>query len=121
MGAMKRVMEARNAKASQGKAKQAGSKLLSKINHMDGKATQGDASWERVSDSLITWLVRRVSAEGGLVTFGTTRDGGALKVSIYDSGEKHDEYFGAQEDISMAVWSFCLQLCDNDEEAPVEP
>lgn len=121
MSAMKRLREAKDGQNDRSKATKTSSSLLSRLNHMDGKATTGEASWDNVSDSLICWLVRKVSSEGGLVTFGTTRDGGALKVSIWDGGQKHDEYFGAQADLSMAVWSFCLRLCSEEEVGPSEP
>lgn len=121
MGAMKRVSEAKRAASQKnGQSGKGGGKLLGRLNHQDGKAASNGFDWGRVSASLISWLVVFCSANGGAVMFGTTRDGGAGTIKIYEDGDSHTEYIKDQEDPSMAVWSFCLQLA-GDEQGPVEP
>lgn len=121
MGAMKRIADgkrdARQEKNGKGKS---GGKLLGRLNHTDGPATSDPFDWGNVSPSLISWLVGFCVANGGAVLFGCTRDGGAGTIKIYDGDASHTEYIKPQADVSMAVWSFCLQLA-GEEETPPEP
>jgi len=119
MGAMKRMAEAKNAKNGRAKAGSSGNGFLSRTLHQDGPSAEGSASWDSVPENLVAWLVCRLTQEGVQATFGKTRDGGALSLTLWDGAERHTEYFGNQADMGMAVWSFALKLFPDDgPEAP---
>jgi hypothetical protein len=51
---------------------------------------------ENLKDALVVLLTRAVG-----ITFGVTRDGGALSVTLLDNGETVREYVRATEDINL--------------------
>lgn len=106
--------DSRRGRAAAKKARKSG--ILGRLNHTEGKKAKRAVGWAEVDDALIAWLVRTVTGEGALVSFGTTRDGGALALTIMDGGEKHTEYFGAEEDMTAAVYSFAVTLSTADGE-----
>jgi len=114
MGAMKRLAEETRERKNGSKRAASGGGLLGRLNHTEGKSSAETVSWASVPGTLVSWLVEYCSQEGAAVMFGTTRDGGALVLTIFDGGKKHSEYFGSGQDMGAAVWSFCLKLAGED-------
>lgn len=57
------------------------------------------ADWGGVDPELLASVVATVTAHGGAIRFGYSRDGGAYSVGIYGDGEPFTEYLGATADI----------------------
>lgn len=110
MSAVKRIQERKDVRKDASREKSKGAGFLARTLHQDGLKRGGSALWGEVEQEVVAFLVTRLTAEGVQVTFGTTRDGGALSLTLWDGVERHVEYFGAQVDLSMAVWSFAVGL-----------
>jgi hypothetical protein len=60
-------------------------------------------TWDTASPSGIVAVTVAVSALGGAVTFGGSRDGGALQVAIFLDGEKFVKWIPSGEDIDAVL------------------
>ena len=89
-------------KSSVGASQQLGKAgFLAKRRAERGASRGSDSSieWSNAGASAILELINSLVGQGCTVTFAGTRDGSALKFSIYDGGERIDEYCRATEDI----------------------
>lgn len=88
-----------------------------------GKKSEGEAGWlsqrraernaNRGASDTIGWgdadavgilsLIDQLTQRRATVTFATTRDGGAIKFSIYDGSERVDEYCRPTESIETFI------------------
>lgn len=57
------------------------------------------ADWAAANPILVLEAIAVVSATGGALRFGYTRDGGAFSVGIYGSATPYTEYIRPHEDI----------------------
>jgi len=63
-----------------------------KIGSSEGTSKQ-EASWEDVPVEYVQLLVKNITAAGGAVTFGRTRDRGALTITpLHDDFERETHY-----------------------------
>jgi len=63
------------------------------------RGRQETADWANVETSQICRLIELVTTEGGTITFGYTRDGGAYYVNYYIDGESEKHYVRPTEDV----------------------
>jgi len=61
------------------------------------------ADWGTVTPEVIHTLVASVTAIGGAVRFGYSRDGGAYSIGILGDGEPYTEYFRPNDDIDARL------------------
>lgn len=59
--------------------------------------------WADVPRELIGEFVRSIVQDGRGCLFGTTSDGGALVVRVYDGGDADTEYIKPSDDIQLAL------------------
>lgn len=57
------------------------------------------ADWAGVDKTKLCELIELVTADGGTITFGYTRDGGAYYVNYYIDGESEKYYIRPTEDV----------------------
>ncbi len=57
------------------------------------------ADWVSVDANIIQRAIGSVSAAGGAIQFGYTRDGGAYSVNVYIGGELLKDYIRPSEDV----------------------
>lgn len=61
------------------------------------------ADWETVDAMVLTRAIAAVSAMGGAIRLGYTRDGGAYALGIYGDGEPFTVYVSPKEDINAEL------------------
>ena len=54
-------------------------------------------AWDEVDPRHVAWLVCVVTRKGGAVMFGTSRDGGALMVTLLLDGEKMQKWISPRD------------------------
>ena len=57
------------------------------------------ADWGNAEPKLLASVIAGVTANGGAVRFGYSRDGGAYALGIYGDGDPFTEYFPATQDV----------------------
>ena len=67
----------------------------------------GTIDWSAADPGWILALIIAATRAGDTVTFATTRDAGALKVTIYDGTQRYEEYCRPTEDISVFFQALC--------------
>lgn len=58
------------------------------------------ADWAAADHELLGGVVAAVTANGGAIRFGYSRDGGAYALGIYGDGKPFTEYLGATADVN---------------------
>lgn len=66
------------------------------------------ADWAAARPGLLASVVETITADGGAIRFGYSRDGGAYSIGIYGDGEPFTEYFGATGDVD--IWLEGIRL-----------
>jgi hypothetical protein len=61
---------------------------------------KGDADWAKVDEALILAALSSVTAEGAALLFGTTRDKGALVLTVCDGDERVKLYASTREEMN---------------------
>jgi hypothetical protein len=64
----------------------------------DGSTTSTNLDVSAFFDSSVTEHLCRVLEMGVLVSFGLTRDGGAIGIAVLDDGRRRREYFRTPQD-----------------------
>lgn len=59
------------------------------------------ADWAGVEAALLLEAVAAVTATGGAIRFGYTRDMGAYAIGFYEDGDSQTEYVPPSEDMSL--------------------
>lgn len=59
--------------------------------------------WANADSSAVLALINHAVGRGCTITFGATKDGGALRLSLYDGCDTAHEYCRATEDIEVFV------------------
>lgn len=59
----------------------------------------GAADWAAASATVLGELIQSVTAKGGAIRFGFTRDGGAYSVGFYYGDDRTTEYCRPSEDL----------------------
>jgi hypothetical protein len=70
------------------------------------RRTNGDteaADWSKVDADVLRSLICAVTAQGGAVRFGYSRDGGALAVGFLGDGDPYTEWIRPSEDAVEAL------------------
>ena len=90
---------------SQGVRKESGSKQQSgwlakrRAERNSQRGTGGVIEWASADGDKIISLIDKLVAKGCAVTFGATRDGGAIRFTVFDGEERVDEYCRPTEEI----------------------
>ena len=74
------------------------------------KASKATADWSGVNGSILLNAIATISARGGALRFGYTRDGGAYALGIYLDGEHETVYLRPDEDIDHYLADFAENL-----------
>lgn len=61
------------------------------------------ADWDMVDMAVLRSAIAAVSAMGGAIRLGYTRDGGAYAIGIYGDGEPFTVYVSPKEDINAEL------------------
>lgn len=74
---------------------------LEKYRERRQKAQAGEpADWGSADAGLLHAVIAAITARGGAVRFGYSRDGAAYSVGVYLGAERFTEYIRPQEDIN---------------------
>lgn len=68
------------------------------------RGNQEPATWEAASPDALHSVVLSVSEAGGFVSFGKTRDGGALYLQVYRDGQGTKDYFRPSDDLDTLLY-----------------
>jgi len=68
---------------------------------------RGDADWRVVSWTWASGIVIETTRRGGMVSFGTSRDKGAYKLSVFLDGERRDIWISSSEDVDAELEKIC--------------
>lgn len=79
------------------------------------RGNQDVVTWEAASADALHSLVLRVNERGGLVSFGSTRDRGALYVQVYLDGTPTREYLRPSDDIDTILYEWAAELAPGSE------
>lgn len=66
------------------------------------------ADWAAANPELLASVIAAVTAGGGAIRFGYSRDGGAYSVGIYGDGDPFTEYLGATAEVDAWLEGFRL-------------
>lgn len=72
------------------------------------RGSQNPASWEGCTEGTLIALVVAVTECGGAVSFGKTRDGGALILTIFHDKLPAKEYFRPSDDLDALLGDIAL-------------
>lgn len=73
-------------------------RLQEAFGAQQGQDTQSGMDWAEVDSRHIAWVVVNASAIGGAVTFGKSRDGGALMVTLLLDGDRKTWWISPRDD-----------------------
>jgi hypothetical protein len=62
-----------------------------------------NVSWGLANPEMLAWVVSQLTQGGNAVIFGTTRDGGALSVTVLYGEQKEKYYITPKEDINQVL------------------
>lgn len=79
------------------------SSLGARLATLKSSEKSGSITWGDAPDSLLSSVIENVVEAGSLISFGRTSDGGALVLSILDSGEPTKFYFANREDLDAKM------------------
>lgn len=63
----------------------------------------GQADWANASPQMVLALICLVTARGGALSFGTSRDGGAYSLTIMMGGERETLWFNGGADLDAEL------------------
>lgn len=69
-----------------------------------------DADWTAVESGLLGTLIGAVTATGGAIRFGYTKDGGAYSLGIYGDGTPYTEFCPGSTDVEAWIEGFILDF-----------
>lgn len=67
-----------------------------------------EADWSSQDAGTIAELIHNITATGGAVRFGTSRDGGAYSLGIFGDGKPFTEFCPANTDVDAWLQGFIL-------------
>lgn len=67
------------------------------------RGTSVPAEWGNVDAERILALIAAVTSQGGLCSFGYTRDGGAFTITVIIEGDKQTDYIRPTEDVNSVL------------------
>lgn len=59
--------------------------------------------WDDVDPRYVAWVVTNVTRKGGAVTFGRSRDQGALMVTILFEGDRQTKWISPRDDAEVVL------------------
>ena len=72
------------------------------------------ADWQQISAELLVRAIATVSASGGALRFGYSRDGGAYALGIYSDGERTTEFTPSAEEMEAILHDLIEWIADRD-------
>lgn len=90
--------------------KKSSGSLANKWKAMGTGGNVAGARWEDCDSAAVLGLVACVTAQGGAITLGVTRDGGALAITVMDGDARFKEYIPSNTDLNEALWNITEQL-----------
>lgn len=70
---------------------------------LGGEVPAAEMHWDDVDPRYIAWLVTVATRIGGAVTFGRSRDGGALMVTVLLDGERSTTWIAPRDDVVAKI------------------
>lgn len=98
-----------------GDDKRKSSRRTKVIQHtLDGFGTSdrvgGSIGWDELKPEVAGRMVVAVTKLGGAVLFGSSRDGGALLLTVHLDGDRKNVWLAAAESLTDDVEKLCLHL-----------
>jgi len=62
-----------------------------------------NVSWGLADPAMLSWFVAQLTQDGNAVILGTTRDGGALSVTVLAGETKYKHYIAPKDDLNMSL------------------
>lgn len=72
--------------------------------------TSSEMAWDEVDPRYIAWIIINATRVGGAATFGRSRDGGALMVTILLDGDRVTRWIAPHDDCEQALQKIAEQL-----------
>lgn len=69
-----------------------------------------DADWTAVEPGPLRALIGAITATGGAVRFGYTKDGGAFSLGVYGDGKPYTEFLPGSGDVEAWIEGFILDF-----------
>lgn len=73
-------------------------------------STKGSADWGGCDPIWIQTVVERITAMGGAVTFGLSRDNGAHSLTLMLDGSRKTMWYNGDEDLNVALETVAATL-----------
>jgi len=84
--------------------------LARKLERRRNRGEGSSADWGACDPNSIASLISAATADGTIISFGYTRDGGAYMVGLFNDGERATEYCRATEDVNVFVQLLAADL-----------
>ena len=62
-----------------------------------------NVSWGLANPEMLAWCIASVVKDGGALIFGTTRDGGALSITVLYGDDKEKYYITPSDDLNLKL------------------
>ena len=95
---MARSYEDINGKSSTGKNPQKKVKAPLELG-----GVSANVSWGLADPAMLAWFIAQLTQDGNAVILGTTRDGGALSVTVLLGDERYKHYIAPKDDLNMTL------------------
>lgn len=103
--------ELRSQKAKERQDKKEQNLMMSALRAAGGAKRKGARSdWGDVSPDLVAGFVCAVTRAGGLASFGRSRDGSVLQVTVYNGGERESFWLDGAEGPEVALEQLILVI-----------
>jgi hypothetical protein len=96
-------------KSNKGAAAKANGRLGALL-HDTGAGPNAGMYWDDVDPRIIAWLVVQMQRLSGAVTFGRSRDGGALMITLLLDGDRETVWINPHDDAEQKLTGLCERL-----------
>ncbi len=107
---MSRIADEQNAQKRKAGSGRGAAKNIDRLAEFGAEGSYGSADWGSCPGELIAAVVVKITALGGAVTFGLSRDQGAHNLTLMLSGNRKTLWFNGDADLESELRTVVAKL-----------